>query len=706
MDQNRKPNRLIHEKSPYLLQHAYNPIDWHAWKEEAFAKARAEDKPVFLSVGYSTCHWCHVMERESFEDQEVARVLNRHFVAVKVDREERPDIDNVYMTVCQALTGQGGWPLTVIMTPDKKPFFAGTYFPKHDKWGRPGLLTLLEAIRREWEHNRAGVVAYGEKVARAIVASSGPYAGGPLDASALNAAYRHLRQSFDPRHGGFGGAPKFPMPHNIMFLLRYWRRTGEKDAWDMAARTLTAMCRGGIYDHLGGGFARYATDEQWLVPHFEKMLYDNALLAYTYTEAFQCTGKRDFARVACEIIAYVLRDMTAPDGGFYAAEDADSEGEEGKFYVWRYDEIMAALGPEKGRLFSAYYGVTTAGNFTGGTNVLHVAVPDEATFAAVQGREPAELAQILAGCRRELYRRREQRVHPFKDDKILTAWNGLMIAALAKAARVFGRQDYAAAAQRAVRFIYDHLRRTDGRLLARYRDGETSHLAYLDDYAFLLWALVEMYETTFDVAYLERARRLSEDMRRLFWNEGHGGFFFSGTDGEELLTRPKPWYDGAVPSGNSVAALALLRLSRLLDERDLAGLAEDLVRWQAPMAAAQPAGCTFFLTALALYLTPPRQVVIAGRRGEAATEEMLAAVGRAFRPDAVVLFNDPDQADKTAAVLPRLGDYQPRDHRATAYICQDYACQAPVTDAGELAALLGTADIGCRDDTAQTGLLP
>lgn len=683
------PNRLIREKSPYLLQHAYNPVDWYSWGDEAFARARAEDKPVFVSIGYSTCHWCHVMERESFEDEEVAAVLNRYFVAVKVDREERPDVDNVYMSVCQALTGQGGWPLTVIMTPDKKPFFAGTYFPKRDQGGRPGLLTVLTALQREWRRDRAGVAAYGEKIARTLAAAVPP-TGGPWDAAVLTAGYQYLQASFDHEHGGFGGAPKFPTPQHIMFLLRYWRRSGAPDARRMAEQTLAAMRRGGIYDHLGGGFARYATDAAWQVPHFEKMLYDNALLAYAYTEAFQCTGEEDFARVAQEIAHYVLRDMTAPEGGFYAAEDADSEGEEGKFYVWRYEDIMTALGPEQGQLFAAYYGVTAVGNFTGGTNILHIATPDAAALAAAQGRTPGELREILAACRQELYRRREARVHPFKDDKILTAWNGLMIAALAKAARVFGRPDYADAAARAVRFIDGHLRRQDGRLLARYRDGAAAHLAYLDDYACLLWALVEMYETTFDVAYLVKARALSGDMRRLFWDEADGGFFFTGADGEELLTRPKEWYDGAVPSGNSVAALALVRLSRLLDAPDLAALAEAAVQWQAPLAAAQPAACTFFLAALDLYLTAPRQVVIAGRRGEAQTEAMLAAAGRAFRPDAVVLFNDPDQAAPTAAVVPRLAAYQPRDHRATAYICQDYACQAPVTDAGEFAALLET----------------
>lgn len=627
------------------------------------------------------------MERESFEDEEVAAALNRHFVAVKVDREERPDIDHIYMGVCQALTGAGGWPLTVIMGPDKKPFFAGTYFPKHSRWGRPGLMDILEKVAQAWRENREALTASGEKLTAALKAKDGGDAGEVLGPAVLATAYRQLAEAFDDRYGGFGPAPKFPAPHNLMFLLRHWRRTGEEKALAMVTTTLKAMRQGGLYDHLGFGFARYSTDARWLVPHFEKMLYDNALLCCAYLEAYQCSGEADFARVAEEVVSYVLRDMTGPEGGFYSAEDADSEGEEGRFYVWRLQEITAALGEDAGRLFAAFYGVTAEGNFEHGASIMNFSGRDEAEFAKTHNLPSAELAKLLAEGREKLYRLREERVRPFKDDKILTAWNALMVVALAKAARVLGRSDYAAAAARALDFIRRRMTRPDGRLLARYRDGAADFPAYLDDHAFLLWALLEMYETTFDPAYIEWARDIAAAVERLFRDEAGGGFFFTAADGEDLITRPKEIYDGAMPSGNSVAAFALLRLGRSLQSEEVAALAERTLRAFAGEVARYPRAYTFFLMAVEYYLEPPRQVVIAGSR--AAAQALIAVAAAGFLPTANLLFNDSDNAAAVAGTLPHVAGYRPLAGRAAAYVCEDLACKPPVASPAELADILG-----------------
>lgn len=521
----KKTNRLIHEKSPYLLQHAYNPVDWYPWSEEAFEKAKREEKPIFLSIGYSTCHWCHVMERESFEDEEVARVLNRDFVAIKVDREERPDVDHVYMTVCQAMTGQGGWPLTVLMTPEKKPFFAGTYFPKRSKYGRTGLLEILERVADAWKRKRTDLLQAGNRVTEAIRGNMDPAVRGELSEEMLTGAYEQLSDQFDERYGGFGQSPKFPRPHDFLFLLRHWKRTGEERALQMVEKTLEAMRRGGIYDHVGFGFSRYSVDDRWHTPHFEKMLYDNALLAVAYLEAYQVTGKEAYARVAREIFTYVLRDMTSPEGGFYSAEDADSEGEEGKFYLWTPEEIREVLGAGMGRLFCECYGVTDAGNFEG-KNILHQIGISLSAVAVRHGMGMDELEQKLEEARRKLFQAREQRVRPHRDDKILTSWNALMIVALSRGARVLGERRYADAAEGAARFILKTLRRGDGRLLARYRDGEAAIPAFLDDYAFLAWGLIELYEATLRVEYLRRAADLAREMLDLFGDDRGGGAVF------------------------------------------------------------------------------------------------------------------------------------------------------------------------------------
>lgn len=673
-------NHLANEKSPYLLQHAHNPIDWYPWGEEAFAKAKEEDKPIFFSCGYSTCHWCHVMERESFEDKEVAEVLNQHFVAIKVDREERPDIDHIYMEVCQALTGQGGWPLTVILTPDKKPIFAGTYFSKQSRWGRPGLMDILAAIHKQWESDAEGLVRHSEEITKLL--GSSQFVQGELSAQLLDDAYRQLEKDFDEQYGGFGRAPKFPAPHNLMFLLRHWRRTGKRDALAMAEKTLDAMREGGIHDHLGYGFARYSTDRRWLVPHFEKMLYDNALLCMAYTEAYQCTGEKRFAQVAENILAYVLRDMTDEGGAFFSAEDADSEGEEGRFYVFTRSEVLDVLGQEEGRIFADFYDVSEKGNFEHGTSIINHIGRDIEAFALQEEMTPDALSDLLARCRTRLYTYREKRVHPYKDDKILTAWNCLMIAALAKASHAFGNPFYAETADRALQFIFSKLRRDDGRLLTRYRDGEGAYPAYLDDYAFLLWALIELYEAQYDPGYLQQAVAICAEMRRLFWDEEKGGFFFYGSDGETLITRPKEFYDGAIPSGNSVAAWALLRLSGFTGVEDMAVMAERLLQSFAGEAAKYPKGYTFYLIALDLYLAPKRKIVITGQADSREARAMLSATGRAFMPWTSIAFNNLNKKETMASVMPEVAA-QTTNGETAAFICENFACLPPIRDIRE-----------------------
>ena len=671
-------NRLANQKSPYLLQHANNPVDWYPWGDEAFEKAKREDKPIFLSVGYSTCHWCHVMEKESFEDHEVAGVLNGHYVSIKVDREERPDVDHIYMAVCQALTGQGGWPLTVIMTPDRKPFFAGTYFPKTAKWGRPGLMEILEQISRKWETEREAVAEAGEKVTGAVLTQ---FAGGEgeMDPRVVEKTFQELERSFDSRYGGFGQAPKFPTPHNLMFLLRYWKRSGHKTALEMVEKTLRSMQAGGIYDHIGFGFARYSTDRQWLVPHFEKMLYDNALLAIVYTEVFQATRDPFYRKVAGEIFSYVLRDMTSPEGGFYSAEDADSEGEEGRFYVWTPDEVAGVLGVEEGGFFCQIYDLTREGNFEGKSipNLIDAGGPSR------------ENVERLEAARRKLFQQREKRVHPYKDDKILTAWNGLMVAALARGAAAGGEKEYLEAARRAVDFIWTRLRTEDGRLLARYRDGEAAYPGYLDDYAYLQWGLLELFEATLRPEYLRRALNLLDQMKDLFWDPEGGGFFFYGNDAEQLIARPKEVYDGAMPSGNSVAAMNILRLARITGREDLSDLARRQFRAFAGVISDYPRGHTFFLTALQSALNPSREIVITGPEGSEAVKSMVEAVHREFLPETVLVFRPENgQAGEIEALAPMVRGRTPVDGMPAAYICENFACHEPTTDVNRLISMI------------------
>jgi uncharacterized protein YyaL (SSP411 family) len=681
-------NWLISEKSPYLLQHAHNPVDWFPWGDEAFGKAKEEDKPIFLSIGYSSCHWCQVMEAESFEDEEVAWFLNQHFVAIKVDREERPDIDNVYMTVCQSMTGSGGWPLTIIMTPERKPFFAGTYFPKQAKFGRPGLMEVLSQIAALWENQKGKLNDVGDQVTDMVRTLSSSAQAGSLTVGNMEEAFLLLQSSFDQRYGGFGQAPKFPSAHNLSFLLRWWKRAGEGKALEMVEKTLDAMWKGGMYDHLGFGFCRYSTDAQWLTPHFEKMLYDQATLAIAYIEAYQATGKKQYAEVAEQIFTYILRDMTSPEGGFYSSENADSEREEGKFYVWSEKEIKDVLGDEDGNLFCRFYGVTERGNFEGGRNILHVARRvDE--FAREEGMEPDKLREILGKSREKLFRVREKRIHPSKDDKILTDWNGIMIAALAKGAQALDNSQFADAASSAADFLLNNLRRSDGRLLHRYREGDAAIPGYLDDYAFLVWGLLELYQTTFQIRYLKEALNLTNQMIEIFWDKQNGGFFFTGQDTEEVLARTKQVHDGAMPSGNSVALLNLLRLSRITANQEFDKRAQALMQSIGGQVVRSPTGFTQFLIGLDFALGPIREIVIAGEAKEEKTKEMLRAVHQRFFPRKVLLLH-PDGEDGKAIeqIAPFVKDQGKVNGRTTAYICENYACKLPTTDIEQMISLI------------------
>ncbi len=683
-----RANRLIGEKSPYLLQHAENPVDWYPWGQEAFSKAKEEDKPIFLSVGYSSCHWCHVMEEESFQDEEVARFLNRHFVSIKVDREERPDVDHIYMTACQAMTGSGGWPLTIMMTAQGHPFFAGTYFPRQSKYGRPGLLELLQQILSLWQGDRKRLLLTGEQMAAALQRLSASTQEGQLSREVLEDACRQLEDRFDSVFGGFGAAPKFPAPHNLSLLLRWWRRSGQKEALDMVEKTVAGMWRGGIYDHLGFGFHRYSTDSRWLVPHFEKMLYDQALLVLAYLETYQATGQERYARVAREVIAYVLGDMTSPQGGFYCAEDADSEGQEGRYYVWTPGQIISVLGKEQGGLFCRFFGVTDEGNFEDGASVLHRTSALE-SFAEREKISPQQLERFLEMSRQKLLGARKGRVPPLKDDKVLTDWNGLMIAALARGAAVLDHPGFREAATRAADFLLESLRRRDGRLLHRYRDGAADIPGFLDDYAFLMWGLIELYEATFQARHLREALILADQMVELFWDRAVGGFYFTGQDAEKLLARSKGSTDGAMPSGNSVAALSLLRLGRLTARTDLEDRARDVMRSFGAQVAGAPGGFSHLLMAVDFALGPAHEVVIAGGANEESTQRMLVTLRSRFLPNVVILLHAEDQEGRAIEeLIPLVKDQTQIEGKATAYVCQNFTCQMPVTGVEEMMALI------------------
>ncbi len=658
-----KSNRLILEKSPYLLQHAYNPVDWYSWGEEAFLKAKEEDKPIFLSIGYSTCHWCHVMERECFEDRDVSDLLNKYFISIKVDREERPDIDHIYMSVCQTLTGHGGWPLTVLLTPDRKPFFAGTYFPKHDQYGITGILNILNHVIQAWNNRRDELLNAGEQITRAIQQKSQNKVR-TLSESILHEAFRQFNRAFDSQYGGFGHAPKFPSPHSLSFLLRYRYATGEKAALDMVEKTLEHMYQGGIYDHIGFGFCRYSTDRPWLVPHFEKMLYDNALLAIAYLEAFQATAEEKYAHVAKEIFTYVQRDMTSIDGGFYSAEDADSQGVEGLFYTWKPEEVIQVLGQQDGEQFCALYDITARGNFDGRS------IPN-----LISSR--AEKNEWIEGCREKLFWERKKRIHPFKDDKILTAWNALMATAFAMGGRILKHDQYINVSKRALHFIETTLTRKDGRLLARYRDGDADIPAYLDDYAFLVWAYLELYEATYEPLYLKKAIDTQNALKHLFEDDKNGGFFLCGKDSEQLLTRPKDTYDGAIPSGNSVTAMNLLRLSRITGNSQMAEEYHLLLHAYADVISHAPTGYAHLLSSYLFSLQPSREVILVSDQPEKDVVPFYDVLQEKFRPFTTTIRYGKDFS-LLQDVIPFIDDYSAYSGRTLAYVCKNFSCMKPV----------------------------
>ena len=677
----RKPNRLIKEKSPYLRQHAYNPVDWFPWCEEAFEKAKREDKPIFLSIGYSTCHWCHVMERESFEDEEIAKILNENFVSIKVDREERPDIDAVYMSVCQMMTGSGGWPLTVIMTPDKKPFFAGTYFPKESLYGRPGLKDILLRIAYLWKNQREKLLQAGEEVYKALSAEAREsYADALPDESAIHRAFAELYQNYDEIYGGFGNAPKFPIPHNIMFLLRYYRRTKNPKALEMALSTLKKMRLGGIWDHVGFGFHRYSTDRRWILPHFEKMLYDNALLMIAYTEAYQITRDDFFARTVEEIARYLTRDMRTEEGAFMSAEDADSEGEEGKFYTWSLEELERVLSEEELKLSVKIFNLEEEGNFyeeatrrKTGRNVLYIG-RDLEEVAKELGMDEGELRQRLEEIRVKLFKAREERVRPLRDDKVLTDWNGLAVGAFAKAGVALGREDFVEVARRCADFLLEKMITEEGNLLHRYKDGSAGIPAFLEDYAYLVWGLTELYFATFEGGYLERAFELTQRALELFWDEDNLGFFQTSPLHETVLVRKKEVYDGALPSGNSVMAYNLVRLGRLLSRRDLEEKARLTLNGFSQVLKSFPSAHTFSMIALDLLLEGTFELVAVPKEKEAL--ENLRSIQVHFLPEGLFAVKE--------STLEDLSDFfkgvNPLNGKPTYYLCRNFSCEKPTTD--------------------------
>ncbi|QDT70826.1 Glycosyl Hydrolase Family 88 [Planctomycetes bacterium MalM25] len=689
------PNALKDESSPYLLQHQDNPVDWRPWGEEALALAKQEDKPIFLSIGYSACHWCHVMEHESFENAELAATLNQHFVCIKVDREERPDLDQIYMNAVQAMTGRGGWPMSVFLTPDLKPFYGGTYWPPTAQRGMPGFDQVLEAVQDAWQNRRDQAIEMGdqltEKLGQLVAADGGDDT--PLDLELLLGAGRELERTFDATHGGFGGAPKFPHTMDLSVLLRLWKTTG-RGAWlDMVRTTLTQMAAGGIYDHLGGGFARYSVDERWLVPHFEKMLYDNALLAGVYTEAFQATGDAEFRRIASETLDYVLRDMTAPDGGFYSTEDADSlpandpEGhaEEGLYYTWKPEEIRKAIGEEEADTFCRVYDVTPIGNFEG-RNVLSLPKSISAQ-AKLMGVNEADLRRELAGWREKLTALREKRPRPGLDDKVLAGWNGLMIDALARAGGAFGEAKYTGAASRAADFVLDKMRDADGRLLHTSRGGEAKLAAYLDDYTAMANGLVSLYEATFDERRLEQAAELLDVVLDKFADPDGGGFFYTADDHEALIVRNKELTDNATPGGASLAATALVRLSKLTGQAKYLDAAEQTLQAAAPLMQKAPTASGQMLAALDLWLGPTEEVVLMGIGPDA--EQIAAELRRQLAPRRV-LAGRIGPCQPSPLMAPLFEGKTSVNGEATLYVCQGHTCGEPIVGAAAIRAALAS----------------
>jgi uncharacterized protein len=683
------PNRLQYEKSPYLLQHAHNPVDWYPWCEEAFEKARLEDKPVFLSIGYSTCHWCHVMERESFEDEKTAALLNESFVNIKVDREERPDIDAIYMKACHLLSQTGGWPLSILLTTDKQPFFAATYIPRETKFGRTGLIELIPKILSIWKTRRPEIIFAAAGITEALHSTA---ADKPLtiDENVLHNAYKHLSMNYDKFYGGFNPSPKFPSPHNFFFLLRYWKRREESQALLITEHTLQAMRRGGIYDHIGFGFHRYSTDAKWTVPHFEKMLYDQSLMAMAYIEAFQATGNSFYERTAREIFTYVLRDMTDPDGGFYSAEDADSEGTEGKFYLWSPEELRAILGTEDADFFLSLYfhsddaPILQLHEIPSGFFIPHL--------KQALGIDEIEVSEGISGkiekIRNKLFTARGRRIRPNKDDKILTDWNSLMIAALARGAMTFNEQSYTDAATKAMDFILHNLCTENGGLLHRYRDGETSISGTIDDYSFVIWALLDLYELSFNTSYLKKSFELASHLFSHFQDKD-GSFFFTSSDAEPLITRPKEFFDSAIPSGNSVMLMNILRMARISGDPSKENKASGLINAFSGQVEKSPAAFSFFLSGLDFAIGSSSEVIITGKPDGEDTLKLLHTLRKTFSPNKVVMLNPEGVSENGIKdIAPFTGELKLINGKATAHVCSNFTCMQPTNDPETMIALL------------------
>jgi hypothetical protein len=669
-------NRLINETSPYLLQHAHNPVDWYAWGTEAFERAKAEDKPVLVSIGYSACHWCHVMEHESFEHEATAAIMNEHFINIKVDMEERPDVDQIYMSFVQMTTGRGGWPMNVFLTADKRPFFGGTYFPPAPRYGMPSWQQILTSIAEAYRERRDEL----EKSANEIVGeirrlSITEAASGGIATELLDIAFQSFSRTFDGVNGGFGGAPKFPPAMSLEFLLRYHHRNGDERALAIVRHTCDKMANGGIYDQLGGGFHRYAVDAIWLVPHFEKMLYDNAQLIRVYLHAFQVTGDKFYKRIAVEILEYVRREMLDPSGGFYSSQDADSEGVEGKFFVWTPDEIESKLGPEDARIFNSYYDVTPEGNFEE-KNILNIR-RSAAVVAEALNISEEDLQAVIERGRKLLFDEREKRVKPFRDEKIITAWNGLMLAAFADAAAVLGNEEYLEIAKRNAEFITTELQ-IDGQLLRTWKDGKAKLNGYVEDYANVADGLIELYQASGEVKYLVEARRLADLMITEFWDEENGGFFFTSNHHEELIVRNKDFYDNATPSGNSVAADVLLKLSRLAGDERYERFAVTVLRSSASQLLRHPQGFGRALCAIEFYLSDTKEIVVIGPEGNDLERHILSS----YHPNAVIAKSSEPASDSVH--VPLLKERDQIDGKAAAFVCEGFVCQLPVTTVEEL----------------------
>ena len=662
------PNRLRKEQSPYLLQHAHNPVDWFPWGDEAFTKAKEEDKPIFLSIGYSTCHWCHVMARESFEDEEVAKILNKDFVSIKVDREERPDVDSIYMSVCQKLTRRGGWPLTIFMFPNQKPFFAGTYFPKKSQYGMTGLIDLLEAVAKRWKTDREAFANSSEAITKALLEEVDDKKGkSVISKDVIETGFRDLSASFDKKYGGFSKAPKFPTAHNLLFLLQYSYYDENEVALKMVEKTLNSMFQGGIFDHIGYGFSRYSTDNKWLVPHFEKMLYDNGLLTIAYLEAYQISKKEHFKRIAIKTMSYVEKELTSDQGGFYSAQDADSEGEEGKYYVFTPNEVKKVLG-EEGEYFNKYYNITLQGNFEGKNipNLLHHKAED--LFHEDWSIEKENIERM----KEKLYHYRLQRTQLHKDDKLLTSWNSLMIVAFAKAYKILQEPGYLEIAKKADRFIEEKLRKKD-KLLVLHRDGISKGQGHIDDYAFYIWALLELYESTFELDYLQRALHFYSVMVEDFFDEVSGGFYLYGKDSEQLIHRPKEIYDGAIPSGNSVALYCMMKLSAYTADLSLMKDLEKQLEYIFQRLVDYPSAYSFSLIGLMQKLYPRKELVCVSNKDEdkKIIQDFLA---KYYLPNVTLLFKTPENSEALGEIAGFTKDYKIKDNELTFYLCENHVC--------------------------------